>query len=236
MDALDTDEDTRKDLDEPGYAAMRKAGKLSECLRKRMKEIDGNNVHLMVLSQVRANAGVTFGRKVKKGGGFALEHYLAQAMFFKAKAKIKGRSLGQERPYGVHIHAINDKNKIGLPFRECDYPLLFSFGMDDVYANLKFLIDTKRIKELSFQTILTKKKKLTNDIKKNKSVKKDNVLDRKKEDEKKESKDAELLKVSNELNKKTEGNVEKRKEIQDLVKSIWEEIETNFLPERGKYS
>jgi hypothetical protein len=50
---------------------------------------------------------------------------------------------GIKRPIGIKIKAKCKKNKIGLPYRECIFPILFGYGIDDVTANIEFLEDVK---------------------------------------------------------------------------------------------
>ena len=36
------------------------------------------------------------------------------------------------------------KNKVGLPFRTCQYPIIFGYGIDDLTANVEWLIEVGR--------------------------------------------------------------------------------------------
>ena len=49
-----------------------------------------------------------------------------------------------DRVVGVQVRAKCKKNKVGLPFRECDYPILFGYGIDDLTASAEWLIDNHR--------------------------------------------------------------------------------------------
>jgi len=39
----------------------------------------------------------------------------------------------------VQVKAYCDKNKVGNPFRECEFPLVFNYGIDDMAAAKEWL-------------------------------------------------------------------------------------------------
>ena len=52
---------------------------------------------------------------------------------------------GVTRPTGIHVRAKCDKNKVGLPYRECEFDIMFGFGVDSLCASLEWLDDVKRL-------------------------------------------------------------------------------------------
>lgn len=157
LDALDATEDSRKELDEAGFSGARKAGQLSSLFRKRIKEIENSNICLLVISQVRANIGATWGSKITRSGGNALDFYASQILWLKTLKLAPKTVQGITRPHFLNVRANCKKNKVGLPFRECEFPILFGYGVNSVYANLKFLETTKSLDKLSFKFRLTQK-------------------------------------------------------------------------------
>jgi len=44
----------------------------------------------------------------------------------------------------VKIKARVDKNKVSAPFRECEFPVMFDYGVDDIQAAIDWFIEVKR--------------------------------------------------------------------------------------------
>ena len=52
----------------------------------------------------------------------------------------------RRRSVGVKIRVKCTKNKVGLPFRTCDIPVLFGYGIEDVCASIDWLLVNKQTK------------------------------------------------------------------------------------------
>jgi recombination protein RecA len=108
----------------------------------------GKDATLFIVSQVRANIGVTFGKKYTRSGGKALDFYTHQCCWLAEIEKLKRTVLGEKRPYGIRVRAKIERNKTALPFREAEFTILFDYGADNVGSNLSWLYgpDVKTLK------------------------------------------------------------------------------------------
>lgn len=152
LDALSDSAEMERGFDEGTFGGNKpkQIGKLFRMINERMAE---QRVHLMVVSQLRDKLGVTFGETKTRSGGKALDFYASQIMWLAETGKIKRTLNGIERVVGVDVKARVKKNKVGLPFRECEYPILFGYGIDDLQAMVSWLFDVKRdelLKEIGF--------------------------------------------------------------------------------------
>ena len=73
--------------------------------------------------------------------GKALDFYAAQVIWLANKKKIFQTKKKIKRAIGIEVIAKNEKNKVGLPYRECEFNLIFNYGIDDDAACIKFLKD-----------------------------------------------------------------------------------------------
>ena len=138
LDALSDDAEMERKIGEGSYGTG-KAKQMSEMLRRLTQGVYAANMLLMIVSQVRSNIGVTFGRATTRSGGRALDFYASQVLFL-AHLKAEKRTINKvERVTGIRIRAKVDKNKIGLPLRECEFSIRFGFGIDDEGASKDWL-------------------------------------------------------------------------------------------------
>lgn len=145
LDALSDEAEMEREIDKGSYGAA-KAKKLSELFRRRVGVIEDANVHLMVISQIRDKIGVTFGETKTRSGGRALDFYASQILWLAEIQKVKRTKGGIERAVGIITRAKTKKNKVGLPFRECDLTILFGYGVDDQRSMLDWLKKAKALK------------------------------------------------------------------------------------------
>jgi len=137
LDAILPDKKT-DEMDE-GYDAARRAALINSMITRLVGEIESSNMHLMIVSQIRENIGVMFGEKYKRSGGKALDFYATQILWLNVMSKLTKTIRGVKKVYGISVRALAKKNKIGLPFRECEFPVIFNYGMDDYTANVDYL-------------------------------------------------------------------------------------------------
>lgn len=156
LDALSDRAEQERDMDEGTYGAS-KAKKLSEMFRRITRLVEKNNMHIMFISQVRDNIGVSFGRKVKRSGGKALDFYASQILYLSHVGQITKTRKGIKRTTGVEIKAKCDKNKVGMPFRECQFSIMFGYGVDRLAANIDWLLSTKNLDAIDLSEAEAKK-------------------------------------------------------------------------------
>lgn len=140
LDALSDRVEKAKKADEGSYG-MQKAKKLHELFRVLNGEIEASRMIFLIISQIKDKIGVTFGETKQRTGGHSLDFFASQVVWLAQIEKIWKTIDDIKRAVGVQVKATCKKNKIGLPFRECEFPILFGYGVDDVMASAQWLID-----------------------------------------------------------------------------------------------
>lgn len=152
LDALSDRSEEKRKIDEGSYGGN-KPKKLGELFRRLTRRIEESRVLLVIISQIRDKIGVMFGETKTRTGGRALDFYASQIVWLSEMGKMKKTVEGIDRIIGVEVKAKCKKNKIGLAFRECQFPVLFGYGIDDITAAVEWLLDIKqeeKLKELGF--------------------------------------------------------------------------------------
>lgn len=150
LDSLDalSDEAEMETMGQAGFGAQ-KAKALGRLFRKITRKLERANALLIIVSQVRENIGAMFGEKYKRSGGKALDFFASQVMWLAHMKTLKKTINKVERPYGVIIKSKLKKNKVAPPFRECEFPFIFNYGVDDLEASLMFFKEIGEKPELS---------------------------------------------------------------------------------------
>ena len=143
LDALSDDAEMEREIDKSSYGAG-KARKMSELFRRINRQVEESNCHLMIISQTRAKIGVSFGATYTRTGGKSLDFYASQILYLAHKGEIHQTRGGVKRAVGVNIRVKCTKNKIGVPFRSCDFPILFGYGVEDICASIEWLTENKK--------------------------------------------------------------------------------------------
>lgn len=138
LDALSDKAEQSRDIDK-GTFGVSKAKLMSEMFRRDKRKWQKAKITLMIVSQVRDKINATFGRKWTRSGGRALDFYASQVLYLAEIKKLYKTIRGVKRAHGVVIRAKVTKNKVGVPFREVDFSLIFGYGIDDVLASLEWL-------------------------------------------------------------------------------------------------
>lgn len=138
LDALSDRAEKDREIDKGSYGAN-KPKMIGQLFRRLVKDMERTKIHLMIISQVRDNIGVMFGERHTRTGGKAMDFYASQILWLAQIKKLDKTIRKQKRVYGVQIKAKCKKNKIGLPFRECEFPVVFGYGVDNIASMLAWL-------------------------------------------------------------------------------------------------
>jgi len=138
LDAISTEEELEQDFNQKSYN-MIKQKKLGELFRRLTQKINKKNMLLIVVSQIRDAIGVIFGETKRRSGGKALDFYAYQIVWLYNKGLMKNGDITT----GIEIKAKAKKNRVWKPFRECNFNILFEYGIDDLGSMVDYLVDNK---------------------------------------------------------------------------------------------
>ena len=154
LDALSTDaEDKERGKGSKGLFSgyrMEKQRALSAALRHLCRLLERSRSHLMIVSQVREDVLASAYSSVKqyrRSGGKALDFYSSQILWLYNVGREERQVAGIKRAYAFRIRARCRKNKVGSPFRECQFFIRVGYGIDDVWTHLEFLDGVDRLDE-----------------------------------------------------------------------------------------
>jgi len=207
LDGLSDRAEQKRKIDEGTYGSN-KAKKLSEMFRRLISKLEECNVHLQFISQLRDNIGAMIGAKHKRSGGRALDFYASQVLWLTEIKKHKKTSRKIQRVTGIQVKAACKKNKIGLPFRDCEFPITFGYGVDDLAAHIEFLNKVDALEDI--QDLIGWN---------------GNKLDT--------AKQTTLIRGIKSKSNQDQHLI--RQGVNKEIKKIWKEIEQNFIPKSSKY-
>ena len=111
------------------------------CLRKINPLMRKHKVALVVVNQIRNKVGIIYGsNETNAGGGKALEYYLGvnlKCISNKTSDLLKD---DKKQILGIKGTVRNLKNKVSIPFKECDFELVFDKGLTSTCGMLASLV------------------------------------------------------------------------------------------------
>lgn len=229
LDSMDSLSDAGEMVRDEGKASYgtAKAKALSQFFRKTIRIMAHKRVTLMIISQTRSAIGVTFGEQQTRAGGKALDFYATQIVWLSQREKLFATHAGVKRPIGIKVRARVKKNKAGRPFREAEYPIVFDFGVDDVWAGAEWLAEVKRLPELGLAAPPGDEVAPGAD---------EAPPGRQWGMQKPKAGGKVLIKYLKGLSKLPSGAYRaERKRVNKIVRRVWREVEALFSPGRSKY-
>jgi len=102
---------------------------MSKVLRMITGEISRTKTSVVFINQVRDKVGIMWGSKVTTSGGKALKFFASVRLEVKKKEKLLNSS---KDVVGSRMEVCAVKNKVGFPWRRCEFDLYFYHGIDIV--------------------------------------------------------------------------------------------------------
>lgn len=136
MDAISTEAELDREIGQATFGAD-KAKRMSEFFRRLTKKMSKVDMTLIIISQTRDKIGVMFGDKKGTSGGKALKFYASQRVMLSEIGKVKAN----DKIIGIKVKARVIKNKVGRPFGEVSFDILFNYGIDDIESCVTWLYD-----------------------------------------------------------------------------------------------
>lgn len=147
LDALSSRAELSRKIDEGSYG-MEKQKQLGQLFRRQTRKLRDAHIALLIVSQVREKIGITFGNKYRRSGGKALDFYASLVVYLSHLKRLQKTVGGIKRPTAIRVKAHCEKNKIAMPFRECEFTLRFGYGIDEMAACVEFLEAAKATKDI----------------------------------------------------------------------------------------
>jgi recombination protein RecA len=143
-DALSDDAELARDTGDKATYGTAKAKFSSTMFRKLIKQLQDKNITLGIVSQIRQNIGVSYGSTYVRSGGKALDFYATHIVYLQKLKSLKKTRDGIDRIYGVTVRAKVEKNKLSMPYREAEFPILFGYGVENMISIVDWLVTNKR--------------------------------------------------------------------------------------------
>lgn len=132
-----------------GSYGMAKAKLLSQMFRTINQKLADTKSILVIISQTRDNVGAVgpASPKTRRAGGKALEFYCTHTVWLSAVKSLTTDIDGEKIKIGNQVQAEVRKNKFTGKVRKIQFPIYYSYGIDDIASCVDFLIDVGYIKK-----------------------------------------------------------------------------------------
>jgi len=112
-----------------------RAKEVGRCLRKINPILRQRKVALIIINQVRNKVGVMYGDPTTRaGGGKSLEFYCAVSLKVNSNKSSDILRDQNKQPEGIKGKIVGKKNKVAIPFQECEFKLVYNEGLDPYFG------------------------------------------------------------------------------------------------------
>ena len=118
---------------------------VGNCLRNLHGLAYKHNVLFVIINQLRSKMAMFGSPDTRAAGGRSLEYYLTvglKTIFSKHSGIIEDDN---KFPKGIEGRVVNTKNKISIPYLECDFSLDYMRGLDPLHGLLPWLVNDGRV-------------------------------------------------------------------------------------------
>lgn len=164
LDALGDDDEQKAAFGADSYGG-KKPKLIGQLFRSLVSMLTKERICLVIVSQLRENMStVPFAPKYKRSGGKALDYYATHILWLTEIGKIVKTIDKVKRIIGVDVKLAVKKNKVGIGYRDVEYPVLYGYGIDDLTASADWLCKNNReavlaplgMSKAGYPTLLTK--------------------------------------------------------------------------------
>lgn len=114
---------------EPGDRHMALVARLmAQAFRRMMSKVKKSNTAVVFTNQLRSKIGVVFGNPNVTTGGNALKFFASIRIELRKKAASEDIKSGDDI-LGIRVKAVVRKNKVAIPYKICEIPILFDEGI-----------------------------------------------------------------------------------------------------------
>lgn len=123
-----------------------RAKAISLALRKLTQVVGYERVTLILINQLRMkmNLANPYQDPYVAPGGMGIPFHSSVRIRLKSKAKVKSKS---DDVIGVQCNAKVIKDRVGPPYREANFPIMFDYGIDNLQSIYEFLKEKDEIKK-----------------------------------------------------------------------------------------
>jgi recombination protein RecA len=140
----DFEESSKKDIEQSAGYGMEKQKYLHRFFRNTCDSIESLGIDkgatLILISQVKQKLDASiFEKKVYRTGGKALDFFTHLVLWLYTAGKLQEKKLNEQVVYGVKTRVKIERSKVGKPWREAIFRILFDYGIDDINSMIDYI-------------------------------------------------------------------------------------------------